>query len=383
MNLTLQAVIESVLAAILAGTVLVWTYNRYLATLRESYLKKTMSLAVLPLSATAGVAHGVAVWRGWPHLSAIAWVGIVPAAFAVRGWLKERRLNGVLKRRPLPRRGPRINFPKYPAPVRAILHALAPINGTADLELVQHTVRVPGLHPDMEGYRLLFLTDFHIHPTLAPEYFAESVRLGLARRPDAVIVGGDFVSRRKWRQLAAEILAPLARHPRVVAVRGNHDFWTAPRFFGDMVKGWGAELLTNRVTLLRRGDGAVALVGLEHPYIPLTKRRAREIAAELEQLDRDHGPLPRLGLVHTPEAYGEVERLGCTFALAGHSHGGQIRLPIFGTTIAACSAPRDRTYGRGFCGKMETITSNGIGAFFPLRISCPPQVVEVRLTGEG
>ena len=382
MNLALRAAIESVLAAILAGAVLVWIYNRYLATLRESYIKKTMSLAVLPLACFAGAAHGLAMLLGWPHVSAIAWLGIIPTALAVRGWLAERRLNGVLKRRRLPRRAPGINYPYYATPVRAILRLLSPINGTADLEFVQHTVRIPGLHPDLEGYRILFLTDFHVHPTLAPDYFRESVTLGLARKPDVVIVGGDFVSRRKWRFLATEVLAPLATHPRVIAVRGNHDFWTAPSFFGRMLADWGVELLTNRVTLLQRGKGAVALVGLEHPYIPLTKRREKAVAAELAALDQTHGRLPRLGLVHTPEAYPQVERLGCRFALAGHSHGGQIRLPIFGTTIAACDAPRDRTYGRGFCGKMETFTSNGIGAFFPLRISCRPQVVEIVLASK-
>ena len=85
------------------------------------------------------------------------------------------------------------------------------------------------------------------------------------------------------------------------------------------------------------------------------------------------------GLIHNPKVYREAEKIGCDFCLAGHTHGGQIRLPFFGTTIAACSMEEQYTHGRGRLGSMVTLTSNGIGGFWPFRIKCPPEILEITL----
>jgi predicted MPP superfamily phosphohydrolase len=293
-----------------------------------------------------------------------------------RAWhlRRQQRLNRPWRTRSirLSQRG--INWSALPLPARLVLRLLGPINQVDSLTVAERRLGVKGLHPDMNGYKVLFLTDFHVHKWMRGEWFQEVIRETLALRPDAVVLGGDFVSRRAYAEAAAEALAGLDGAPNLVAVRGNHDYWTRPHFFANMVKGWGGRILQNDVAVLRRGEGAVALVGVEAPYLPLTDRSRSELKRRLTELG-----LPRLGVVHTPQAYGEAADLGCSFVMAGHTHGGQVRLPFFGTTICSCPGKPEEVWGAGRRGRTETFTANGIGAFYPLRIACPPQAVLLTL----
>lgn len=369
------SIVEGFLTGLCAGAGLTWFYNRYLAGLRESYAKKAMSLLTLPVAVFGGISHAVAVYIDIPHTKIFAAAGVVILICSILSALRRRGLNASTRFEDLTGNRDGINYPRYPLPIRLGLRLLRPFNGVDCVQLVRRDVRLKGLHPDLEGLRIAFLTDFHVHPTLTLRYYKRVVGRTLALEPDVVLVGGDFVSRRWHAANARRCLKALAGHPRVIAVRGNHDFWTRPAWFARMLSDWGAELLTNRATEIRRGEGRLQIVGLEDPYVPLTRRAMGELR---EALDAD-GAIPRIGLVHTPEAFALAAELGCSFCVAGHTHGGQIRLPLFGTTIASSTLAEQFTWGAGRWGRMETLVSNGIGAFFPVRILCPPQVVLLTL----
>jgi predicted MPP superfamily phosphohydrolase len=379
MAFALRVVLESFFAAVFAGAVMMWFYNRYLSALRESLVKKAMALGTLPLAAAVGLGHGIALLLDWPHISALAWLGLPVTLLSCWNLSIERRNNRGAR---MVSESPKdeLNYRRFSGPVAAGLRATRMLNDATRLQLVRHEFPVRGLHPSLHGYRILFLTDFHVHPTLTEAYFRKTVDVALARNPDVILLGGDFISKPPWRKSAQRLLARLQEHPRVIAVRGNHDFWTWPAFFSGMLREWNVELLSNDVTVLERDGGRIAVVGLEDPYVPLTPRREAELRQRLQELDEAHGPLPRIGLVHTPETYRAAERLDCVLSFAGHTHGGQIRLPLFGTTIAACGVRRQYAYGVGHMNGMTTLTSNGLGVFFPIRFLCPPQILEVELT---
>lgn len=369
---TMRLAVESFFAMVFAGAVLAWLYNRYLSELRESYLKKGMSLAVLPLAVLAGIGHGAAMARG----VAAPWWAVLPGVvfFVVkcRSVMLRRRLNRVVRTRFLMKRGSGLNYRRFSPLIRFCLYMFKPFNDVDRLQLVEREVPIEGLHRDLEGLRLVFLTDFHVHPTLKMDFYQQVVEEALALEPDVVLVGGDFVSKGRWRRAPREALAGLARHRAVYTVRGNHDFWNWPSYFAAMVEDWGGQLISNDYVTITRGEGRLVLAGLEHPYIPLTPR------AE-ERLRRSLGDDPRVALVHTPEAFAMARRLGCQFAVAGHTHGGQIRLPFFGTTVASATLPERLVWGAGELRGMPTQVSNGIGAFFPLRTNCPPQIILLEL----
>lgn len=374
---TLQILVESFFTAVFFGAVLVWTYNRYLPGLRESHIKKAAALGVLPLAMIAGIGHAIAVFSGWPHISLFAYIGAMFVVIKLFTFFKQRRLNQNIQSSRIRLGISGINYKKFSYPFRILLFLLRPINGVDDVVLVHKELTVPDLHPDMDGYRLLFLTDFHVHHWMTTAYFRRILRYVLKRNADALLVGGDFLSKRYCTGLAVETLKDLRKHPNMLAVRGNHDFWTRPSVFTKAIADWGGKLLINDIAELTRGDGKVLLVGLEHPYVPLTPREEERLKAELSRPARQN--IPRIALVHTPECYPAAARLGCSLAFAGHTHGGQVRLPFFGTTIAACDVLPEHAWGCGRVGQTQTITSNGLGAFYPLRFLCPPQIIEVVL----
>ncbi|MBI1292933.1 hypothetical protein GC173_17110 [bacterium] len=370
----LLAAAESILAGITASAILTWFYNNFLSGLRENHLKKAFSLLVHPAGVLAALAHFGAIMVGWPRFWPVAFVGVGIILWRARHLVRQQRLNRPWKSRSISLKNRGVNWNQLPAPAQLVLRCLSPINQVDALDVVERRLRVRGLHRDMDGFRIVFLTDFHVHKWMRSEWFREVVQHALALKPDCVILGGDFVSRRWMAEEAAEALADLAGAPNLLAVRGNHDFWTRPGFFGDLVRDWGGRVLSNDVAVLRRGEGALAVVGLEDPYLPLTTRSQAELLARLESL-----PMPRLGIVHTPQVYRLAARLGCQFSLAGHTHGGQVRLPFFGTTICSCPGKPEHIWGAGRRAGMETFTSNGIGAFYPLRVACPPQIVHLTL----
>jgi hypothetical protein len=367
-------VAESLLASIVAGAALVWFYNHFLSGMRESHVKKAAALGTLPLAVVAGVAHGLAIYWEFPRFAAIPWIG--GGAILARQILVRRRqgmLNAAWIKEPLTIAEPGIRWKSLPLPAQLILRVLGPINEVDRPQLLRREVPVEGLHPDLDGYKLVFLTDFHVHRWMRPAWYDAVVEASLSRNPDLVLLGGDFVSRRYCRRMAQDALRRLSEEP-IIAVRGNHDFWTDSRFFSKLVESWGGKVLTNDTYMVERGAGRLLIVGLEDPYVPATPTRLSQLRNRVLAAG-----CPAIGLVHTPVAYPLAQHVGCTLALAGHTHGGQIRLPFFGTTVCSCPGKPEHLWGAGVAGRMETLTSNGIGAFYPLRFLCPPQVVEIVL----
>lgn len=366
----IAALIQGFLAGVFAGAILVWFYNRFLYNLRESWIKKGLSLATLPLAVIAGLGHLLAILNDWPHSNLPVAAGAVVIILRLIGWTKSRRNNRGTVHTPLLAAGTGINRRYYSPPTLLALKAISPINQVDALELATREVVIDNLHPDMDGFRILFLTDFHVHPTLSGEYFENITRLSLSRKADLLLVGGDFVSRRWHLPLARRLLRPLWDHPAVYFVRGNHDFWTQPSYMVRELQRHGARLLSNEHEVIHRGAGSFTLIGIEDPYIPLTGREKVRLHGALP------ADIPRVGFVHTPEAYPIARDLGCDLAFAGHTHGGQIRLPFFGTTVASVSQREEFLHGIGKMDGMTTWTSNGLGAFYPLRVDCPPQIIE-------
>ncbi|CAN5228092.1 hypothetical protein BH09SUM1_BH09SUM1_11600 [soil metagenome] len=369
----LESFLLSFLTSVCVGGALVWFYNRYLTNLRESYLKKGVSLSILPVAIVAGAAHFAAMRLGYPVINGFAAVGAVIFLLSGVTYIRRIQFNRDSRLVRGQTRERAIDHRALPAPVSAFLKLISPINEVDRLQILRREVVIEGLHADMDGYRILFLTDLHVHKWMRKEFYNAVIAEALSLKADAILLGGDYVSKPYCCDMAADAMQALKQHPRVIAVRGNHDFWTRPSYFAEMMKKIGAELLTNSAATLRRGAGEVALIGLESPYIPLTMRESFEIEAKLP------AGVPRIGIVHTPQVYGDAERLGCQLAFAGHTHGGQVRLPFFGTTLAACSVSALHSWGCGRLGRMMTITSNGIGAFYPLRFLCPPQIIEVTM----
>lgn len=369
------SLIVAVFASIAWVALFSLVYNRTLCHWRDSVIKKVAALGVLPSGAALAVVGALRLSGQAGATERLVWQivavgGLVATARLMVIGRRHRAMQAASRYRYRPLRGNAIDARRFAPWRRALLALAAPVNQVARLRIVERRVAVPGLPAAFAGYRLVHVTDLHLHPTLVGGWYRHALVEAMNLRPDVVLFGGDFISKPEHVAHLAPYLRLMKAPDGVFFVRGNHDFWKAPRSTVRAARSCGMRLLSNEGVVIERGGQRLALLGLESPYIAIGDAERRRMEAL---------PTPRIGLVHTPDAFRDAQALGCAVAFAGHTHGGQVRLPVFGAPITCSWEHPTRIAGIGRRGPMTTVVSNGIGAFFPLRLSCPPEVTVVVL----
>ena len=234
------------------------------------------------------------------------------------------------------------------------------------LEVTRATVPVAGLPPALAGLRLGLITDVHRSLFVSHDDVARAVSSLMRETPDLIVLGGDYVT---WGDRAfvgpsAEALEPLAAPYGVFAILGNHD---DDHDMPAALARNGVQVLKDARTRLTIRNETVDLVGIRF----WTKRQA-DIAA----LTRGAAPMTIL-LAHDPRRLTEAAALNVPLVLSGHTHGGQIVLPLAGA-IAAQKFPTVAGIGRR--DRTTLFVSRGVGTIYvPVRINCPPEVALLTL----
>jgi len=236
---------------------------------------------------------------------------------------------------------------------------------------VSHTdLALAGLPPEVDGFRVALLTDFHRSETVPRSMLDDAVDAALVAQSDLIVLGGDYVTwgDRTFVDDAAEALARLTATHGVVAVLGNHDDdRDTPRALG---RHGIAVLRDERTTIAVRG-AHLELVGIRY-----WTRKPRTIA----QVLKGSTGFPVL-LAHDPRRLDTAAALGFRLALSGHTHGGQVVVPGIGP-LAARKFPVVAGVGRR--GPTTMYVSRGVGTvYLPFRINCPPEVSVVTLRREA
>lgn len=239
-------------------------------------------------------------------------------------------------------------------------------------------LRLPRLAPEFDGYRMVQISDIHMDGWMTYTRLAGVVELVNRLEPDLVAITGDFVTYAPAR-FANDLIAALsALAPRdaVVAVLGNHDHWTDPEVIRGAIRGSGILNLSNAVHTLRRGEAMLHIAGVDDVW----EHQAR--------LDLVLAGLPATGaailLAHEPD-FADVSAATGRFDLqvSGHSHGGQVILPLRGPIVLPRYA-RKYPVGLYKIGEMIQYTNRGLGMIPPrLRFNCRPEVTIFTLMGEG
>jgi predicted MPP superfamily phosphohydrolase len=238
--------------------------------------------------------------------------------------------------------------------------------GRRELALTRTTVQVDGLPPALDGLRLGLLTDVHRSYWVSHEDVARAVSTLLAERPDLIVLGGDYVTwgDRSYVEPSAEALAPLTAPYGVFAILGNHDDDHA---MPAALARRGMQVLKDvRTRLTIRGE-PVDVIGIR-----FWTRRPADIAAIAR------GALPMsIMLAHDPRRLTDAAALNVPLVLSGHTHGGQVVLPLVGA-VAAAKFPVVAGIGRR--GSTTMFVSRGLGTVYvPVRINCPPEVAVLTL----
>jgi predicted MPP superfamily phosphohydrolase len=164
------------------------------------------------------------------------------------------------------------------------------------------------------------------------------------------------------------ILGRLRWRLAAFAILGNHDYWYEPPFIRRRLRRLGVRVLENGYEQIDVRGQPLVVIGHEGPWL----RPAPDLA------DCPAGAF-RLCLSHTPDNIRWARRQGVDLMLSGHVHGGQVRVPVFGSLLVPSR------YGRRFdCGTFaEDPTllhvTRGLGGQEPLRYGCKPEVVKLIL----
>jgi predicted MPP superfamily phosphohydrolase len=373
------AIFMGLLVAVATTGGAVWFHNRYLAPFVEFPPKKFAALLSLP----SGLPMGLLAWWRLSTLPALSIEWLLWSLTAAAGAIILMRLLLATQEQWTLSKGSHfshvkgmphaLNLLTFPVWQRGLLLLISPFNQAGALRVHAREVSLPGLSMAFDGYRIVHVTDPHVHPTLRAEWFQRAMEVAMELKPDLVLHGGDFVTDPANLARAAETLRALANAPDgVLTVRGNHDMWKAPCRAARTAREAGMRLLSNEAVTIRRRGASLSIIGLEVPYVGMGPKSEKEL---------EQAPRPRIALVHTPDAFATAERLGCSLALAGHTHGGQVRIPLLGATVTSSGAGPRRATGLSRMGSLQCFTSNGLGSFFPLRVLCPPEIGLIILRG--
>ena len=200
-----------------------------------------------------------------------------------------------------------------------------------------------------------------------------AISLGLAEKPDLICLTGDYISHvLPDRVRYVEVLSRLSRYAPTYATLGNHDGGRAnPRYPTSMMRGVleeaGIECLHNRSTVCELGERKLRLVGVGDPWSG--EMNPAEAYAEVSKEQ-----IPTVLLSHNPDTKDELRRFPWELMLAGHTHGGQIVVPLFDRAPIAPIGDRRFTRGLYPWGRRWVFVTRGVASTFRIRFNCRPEV---------
>jgi len=248
------------------------------------------------------------------------------------------------------------------------------------IDVTRHNVPLAGLAESFDGLRIVQLSDIHMDEFTEPVFLQYVVdRINLLE-PDVILMTGDFVSfdistkkfaiGSAWQ--CANILTGL-KCKHVFASLGNHDVFVDAAEVTAALTANGIRVLTNASVPLERGGARIWLAGVDDP-VEGEPNPELAIPASIRGLPNE----PIILMCHAPDYADDLLQHpaghSVSLMLSGHTHGGQVRLPIVG----ALQLPDlGKKYVEGWFrfGPMQLYVNRGIGTVgVPFRLDCPPEI---------
>lgn len=253
------------------------------------------------------------------------------------------------------------------------------------IDIVHRDVYISSLPEPFDGMTIAQLSDIHLDEFTEPFLLREAVDAINHLHPDMVLLTGDYISYQvlprkqtleaAWR--CAGMLDKIAC-PQKFAILGNHDLMVGGNEVAEAIAKHNIPVLRNGCLPLERDGARIWLAGLDDPVMGRPDPE-RAMPASIRKPSAE----PILLMCHAPDFIDTLARLpvsrAIAFVLSGHTHGGQIRLPLVG---ALHLPPGGRKYVEGWfsVGGMQLYVNRGIGSVgVPFRFDCRPEITCFRL----
>ena len=237
------------------------------------------------------------------------------------------------------------------------------------------------LHPDLDGLRIVQISDFHnTHSLMLQRDIEEEIK---KVSPDIIVITGDFIDcRRTDTESALKYAELLLEYAPVYMSAGNHEaaaYTEYPAFERKLIS-HGIRVLRNQAVTFSKGSGEINIIGIDDPVFSSEDNKFLHTENAIKRISFNKDNFT-LALAHRPEVFSEYEKAQLDLVLSGHAHGGQIRLPFIGGLFTPTEGLFPK-YSEGIHIKNDTtmIVSRGIGSsVFPFRINNRPELITITL----
>ncbi|MFH1488889.1 MAG: metallophosphoesterase [Pseudomonadota bacterium] len=241
-------------------------------------------------------------------------------------------------------------------------------------EIVRVSVPLKNLPGDLEGFRIVQITDLHVGPTIKGKYVRGVVRVANELEPDLLAITGDLVEGRPGtlrRDVAS--LSDLQAKSGKLFVTGNHEYYHGVKDWLKEMQLLGFQVLMNEHLIIERGSSRLLVAGVPdlraHSFDP---NHAPDLKRTMKDAPDYHTGIL---LAHRPRAIFESSRQGFDLQLSGHTHGGQIYPFKYMVRLR-------EPYISGLHRHLKTWIYVSRGAGFwgpPMRVGAPAEVTEITL----
>jgi hypothetical protein len=246
--------------------------------------------------------------------------------------------------------------------------------------IVRQDFFLPRWPERLDGFTVALLSDFHYDPYFSIHPLRAAIPMVNGLRPDLIVLAGDFVSvpvigddakGAVAAEPCARLLQQMTAPEGLWAVLGNHDAGTDPEHVTRALQAANIQVLANQSQAIERNGARIWLAGVDDVL-----SGTADLAQTVRGIPAGEAVIL---LAHEPDFADEASRCPIDLQLSGHSHGGQIRIPLLPPLYLP---PLAKKYVRGTyqVGSLAVYTTAGLGTIgVPMRLNCPPEITLLTL----
>jgi predicted MPP superfamily phosphohydrolase len=243
-----------------------------------------------------------------------------------------------------------------------------------NIRMREQNIVIPGLAEDLEGIRIVQLTDIHLGPFLSERELAHAVAMANETYAHLALVTGDMISfRRDPLDICLKRLSGLRAEAGIFGCLGNHEVYAKVEDYAtEQGARLGIRYLRSEAVRLKFGGATMNLAGVDYQRFHKPYLRGAEKMIEPGILN--------VLMSHNPDVFPVAARQGYDLTIAGHTHGGQVRVEILREDLNIARFFTKYVDGIYGAGGRSIFVSRGIGTIgLPVRLGAPPEVALLRL----
>jgi predicted MPP superfamily phosphohydrolase len=309
----------------------------------------------------------------WYLILLPSWLGAVGAFWGIARSHLTRRCRSLVSSREQVHEIRRENGarPVDPGPYHRL--ATLPLNEQCSVSISHKVFEHPRLPANWSGLRILHLSDWHFEGTIGRDYFERVAELSAREPVNLVVFTGDLLDHQRGLDWLPTTLGRLTAPLGCWFILGNHDWsYSNPEDVRRRLRDIGWQFAAPGGVAIPFRSGTLHLAGDETPWLGEP--------AEFDDRDLDpKSPQFRILLSHTPDHLTRARQMDVNLMLAGHTHGGQIMLPLIGPVYSPSRNGTRHASGEFWQSPTLLHVSRGLSGRHPLRWRCRPEVTVVEL----